>query len=53
MARATAMVMVMAMSMMMMLMMTVTVRMEIMMLDGPNCQNVPQSLAMTIPKPKF
>ena len=38
---------------MMMLMMAMTMSMEIMMLDGPLCENVLQSLDMTIPKTKF
>ena len=38
---------------MMMLMMTMTMSMEIMMLDGPMCENVLQSLGMTTQKPKF
>ena len=38
---------------MMMLMMTMTMSMETMMLDGPICENVFQSLDMTIPKPRF
>ena len=38
---------------MMMLMMTMTMSMEIMMLDGPICENVLQSLGMTTPKPEF
>ena len=38
---------------MMMLMMTMTMSMEIMMLDGPICQNVVQSLGMTTPEPEF
>ena len=38
---------------MMMLMMAMTMSMEIMMLDGAMCENVLQSLDMTIPKPTF
>ena len=38
---------------MMMLMMAMTMTMEIMMLDGPICENVLQSLDMIIPKPRF
>ena len=38
---------------MMMRMMTMTMSMEIMMLDGPICENVLQSLGMTTPKPEF
>ena len=37
----------------MMLVMTKTMSMEIMMLDGPICDNVLQILDMTIPNPKF
>ena len=37
----------------MMLMMTMTISMEIMMLDGPICENVLQILGMTTPKPEF
>ena len=36
-----------------MLMMTMTMSMEIMMLHGPICKNVLQSLDMTTPKPEF
>ena len=36
-----------------MLMMTMTMSMKIMMLDGPICENVVQSLGMTTPKPRF
>ena len=38
---------------MMMLMMAMTMSMEIMMLDGPICENVSQSLDMIIHKPKL
>ena len=38
---------------MMMLAMTMTISMEIMMLDGPMCGNVLQSLDMATPKPRF
>ena len=38
---------------MMVLMMAMTMSMEIKMLDGPICENVPQILDMTIPKPGF
>ena len=38
---------------MMMLMMAMTMSMEIMMLDGPICENVLPILDMTIPKPRF
>ena len=38
---------------MMMLMMAMTLSMEIMMLDGPICENVLQILDMTNPKPRF
>ena len=38
---------------MMMRMMTMTMSMEIMMLDGPICENVLQSLGMTTSKPRF
>ena len=38
---------------MMMLMMAMTLSMEIMMLDGPICENVKQNLDMLFPKPWF
>ena len=38
---------------MMMLMMTMTMSMEIMMLDGPICENVLQHLDITSPTPEF
>ena len=38
---------------MVMLMMTMTMGMEIMMRDGPICENVLQILDMTTPKPGF
>ena len=38
---------------MMMLMMPMTMSMEIMVLDGPNCENALQSLDMIFPKPRF
>ena len=38
---------------MMMLMMAMTQSMEIMMLDGPMCENGLQILGMAIPKPRF
>ena len=38
---------------MMMLMMAMTKSMETMMLDGPICENVLQTLDMTAPKPRF
>ena len=38
---------------MMMPMMAMTLSMEIMMLDGPICENASQILAMINPKPRF
>ena len=37
--------------MMIVLMMTMTMSMQIMMLDGPICENISQCLDMTTPKP--